>query len=152
MPDSVLRTAARFTRQLDAQLVCAFVDVSEYPVENLPDGSVRSMPFDPDVIGTESTFPRDLSDRLAGVLDPLHVQWSTRYLAGEPAKALSGLAERLDAELIVVGTRDSTIRDSVREFFDGSVATRLAHRQHRPVLVVPVNPVSAGTPLPWESN
>ena len=152
MPDSVITTAAEFARRLDAQLVCGYVDVSQYPVETLPDGSVRSMSVDSDLADVESTFPPGLLGQLAGVLDPLEVRWSTRYLAGDPAQALSTLAERMDAGLIVVGTRDSTMRESMREFFNGSVAVHLAHRQHRPVLVVPVNPASASTPLPWESD
>jgi len=152
MPDAVVTTAADFAHRLDAQLMCGFVDVSHYPVEVLPDGSVRSMPVDPDVDTIDSTFPAVLLEELRRILDPLEVQWSTRYLSGDPSRALTVLADVLDAALIVVGTRDSTMRASVREFFSGSVAVHLAHRQHRPILVVPVNPISSGAPLPWESD
>jgi nucleotide-binding universal stress UspA family protein len=41
-------------------------------------------------------------------------------------------------EARLVGTRRRGIGESIREFFTGSVAARLAHRQHRSVLVVPL--------------
>ena len=50
---------------------------------------------------------------------------------------------QIDARLIVVGTRKRGFGESIREFFTGSVAARLAHRQHRPILVVPL-----GEPVP----
>ena len=36
------------------------------------------------------------------------------------------------------GRRKRGIGESIREFFTGSVAARLAHRQHRSILVVPL--------------
>jgi hypothetical protein len=38
----------------------------------------------------------------------------------------------------------------MREFFAGSVAVHLAHRQTRPVVVIPTSPVPQGAALPWE--
>jgi nucleotide-binding universal stress UspA family protein len=52
--------------------------------------------------------------------------------------------------MIVVGSRRRGVRSGLKEFFGGSVAAQLAHRQHRPVVVVPVAPVPLDTPLPWE--
>jgi nucleotide-binding universal stress UspA family protein len=66
------------------------------------------------------------------------VQWSVRQLVGDPAMAIKHLAEQVDAKLIVIGTRKRGIGESIREFFTGSVAARLAHRQHRSILVVPL--------------
>ena len=54
------------------------------------------------------------------------------------------------AELGELRTREASVRETLREFFQGSVASHLAHRQHRPVLVVPLNPVAGSEPLPWE--
>jgi nucleotide-binding universal stress UspA family protein len=54
--------------------------------------------------------------------------------------------------LIVVGTRHPGVRAGAREFFGGSVAVHLAHRQHRPVLVIPLAPTPHGTKLPWEEG
>ena len=42
------------------------------------------------------------------------------------------------------------LRVSMHEYFGGSVAAHLAHRQSRPVGVIPLSPVSAGDRLPWE--
>ena len=76
--------------------------------------------------------------------------WTARQLVGDPALAIKQLATKLDAQLIVVGTRKRGIGESIREFFTGSVAARLAHRQHRPVLVVPLqDPVPDTQPEIW---
>ncbi len=72
---------------------------------------------------------------LAGV----QVAWTLRQLVGDPAMAIKQLADRTNARLIVVGTRKRGLGESIREFFTGSVAARLAHRQHRPILVVPID-------------
>ena len=52
--------------------------------------------------------------------------------------SIKQLANKLDAKFICVGTRKRWIGESIRAFFTGSVAARLAHRQHRSVLVVPL--------------
>jgi len=64
--------------------------------------------------------------------------WTARQLVGDPALAIKHLAGEVDAQLIVVGTRSRGIGESIREFFTGSVAARLSHRQSRPILVVPL--------------
>ena len=156
--DHLIDEAAMFARLLRTELVCAFVDVSRYPLEEDADGRVRSMPTNPDLIeiqlqeDSDTVFPSVLFAQLGGILDPLNVAWSTRLLAGDPARALAQLANTLGAVMIVVGARNNTVRASMREFFNGSVAAHLAHRQNRPVLVLPTNPVPAGSPLPWEQQ
>ena len=52
--------------------------------------------------------------------------------------------------MIVVGSRRGGIRATMHDFLGGSVAADLAHRQHRPVVVIPLSPVPAGDRLPWE--
>jgi hypothetical protein len=52
--------------------------------------------------------------------------------------------------MIIVGTRKPNFAGTLREFINGSVASRLAHRQHRPVVVLPRRPVREGERLPWE--
>ena len=69
------------------------------------------------------------------------IRYSLEQRVGDPAWALARLADEVDARYIVVGTREAGIRGSIREFFNGSVAVHLAHRQHRPVIVVPLAPV-----------
>ena len=48
-PDIVLRHAARFARTFGAALVCAHVDPGRYVIEERPDGSVVSLPLDPEL-------------------------------------------------------------------------------------------------------
>jgi nucleotide-binding universal stress UspA family protein len=163
---SLASRAARFAQRFDAELVCATVDTSRRVVEERPDGSVVTLPdpahglATPDVVYvaeySESDlrvedFDEELRARIAAALDPLQVRWSTRALAGgHPADALARLAEKIDAEMIIVGTRKPNFGGTLREFINGSVATRLAHRQHRPVVVIPRRPVRNGERLPWE--
>lgn len=152
-PDSVVETAVRFAEMFSAELICASVDITRYTVEEDADGSVSAFPIDPDqaeVVREE--FDSALLTRLRHLLEPHGVNWSTRALAGEPARELARLADHLDAECIVVGTRHAGFRSGAREFFTGSVAVHLAHRQHRPIVVVPLEPTPHGHTLPWESH
>lgn len=149
-PDTVLEHASRFARHFDAELVCAYVDTGRYPVEENSDGSVRSMPIDPDDINDpEEVAYRSLQEHIGRLLDTHAARWSFRPLAGEPGQALATLADHLDAAMIVVGTRHAGARRSMHEFFGGSVAVHLAHRQHRAVVIVPLNPVADADELPW---
>lgn len=150
-PQSVLHTAARLARALGADLVCAHVDTSAYVVEEHPDGTVETRPLDPDAQEWISVrFDPVLAERIGQIAAKEGVSARTIELAGEVARALGRLAEVVDAELIVVGAR-SGVRASVREYFSGSVAVHLAHRQTRPVVVVPLT-VRAEGPLPWEDE
>lgn len=150
-PDNVVRQAARLAARLGTDLVCAHADDNGYMVQAMMDGTVSSLSFDPALpeMGTPE-FDPELADHLAGLLSGSGIRWSTREVSGEPALALGQLAEELGAYLIVVGTRRPGVRGGLQEFFTGSMAANLSHRQQRPVLVVPVHPLAAGTPLPWE--
>lgn len=150
-PELVLRRAAEFAAELGARLVCAWVDASRYSVQENVDGSVTSLPFDPDLpeLGDEE-FDPELADQIGRALAGSPVPWSLRALAGDPARALAHLADTLDARLIVVGTREAGVRSGLHKFFTGSVGIHLAHRQHRPVLIVPLAPVGHSGQLPWE--
>jgi nucleotide-binding universal stress UspA family protein len=151
-PDSVVLEAAVFAAHFNAELVCATVDASRYLVSERADGSVTSLPFDPDLPDLKDEgFDPTLKAHLAQILDGRDLDWSTRALAGDPARALGHLAETLDAAMIVVGTRESTMRHGLQSFFTGSVAVRLAHRQHRPVVIIPLAPVPFEDALPWEA-
>ncbi|MHA7986167.1 universal stress protein [Rathayibacter sp. CAU 1779] len=150
--DQVVREAVRFARMLGAALVLASVDPTRYTTDRSPDGTVTAFSVDPDAseVVTEQ-FDPELHERLRSMLDPTDVPWSLRALAGDPAQELALLADELDAIAIVVGTRKPGLRTTAHEFFSGSVAVHLAHRQHRPVIVVPVAPVANGQRLPWEA-
>lgn len=152
-PIEVVTVAAQFAEHFAAELVCEYVDRSSYPVETRADGTVLAAPIDPDVGDEEAeTFDPELAQALSTALARHAVRWSTRALAGGVAPALAHLADDLDASMIVVGTRDAGLRASVQEFFAGSVAVHLAHRQHRPLVVVPLSPVTGDDALPWQGG
>lgn len=150
-PVVVLEQAVRLADDLDLPLVCATVDPNRYLVSSYVDGTVVALPYDPDLPeAEEQEFDAELEDRIRALLADRGVPYSLRQLAGDPAWALTRLADELDARYIVVGTREAGLRGSLREFFNGSVAVHLAHRQHRPVIVVPLAPVPGAEALPWE--
>ena len=150
-PAIVVQQAAWFARHFEATLVCAHVDPGSYVVVTHPDGSVDARPIDPDQPDwTSSPFDEALTRQIRGVARAEQVSVSFRELAGDIGHALAQLADVLAAEMIVVGSRQDGFRNSLREFFGGSVAVHLVHRQPRPVVVVPVSPVASGQSLPWE--
>lgn len=150
---AVLTTAVTFARRFGAELVCAQVDPNRFAVAERSDGSVISMSIDPE-LGEERVQEPDpaLAAAVTRTLARSGVRWRMCALAGSPVVELDRLAERFDACMIVVGTHAPGARASVREFFNGSVAAQLAHRQHRPVVVVPLDPVGLDAPLPWEEG
>jgi nucleotide-binding universal stress UspA family protein len=148
-PPVVVETAVRFARAFDADLVLAYVDATRMITGFDPDGALLTTAIDPDGDGGEPVFPVELEARLAERLSGTGVRWSVTAVGGEPADALRREADLVQAELIVLGTRDRRWQ-GVREFFAGSLAARLAHRQARPVVVVPVSPAAPDERLPWE--
>ncbi|MFJ6416277.1 universal stress protein [Paeniglutamicibacter sp. NPDC091659] len=145
----ILEQAAEFALRFGAELVCVFVDQARLPLSEGPDGSVRSASIDPDLADdTEETFDAGLAAELEHVLKDSGVTWRTLALAGEVSAALGRLAERLDAAMIVVGTHEHSVGGSIQEFFNRSVATHLAHRQGRPVVVIPARSPGVQLRLP----
>ena len=150
-PDTVLRHAAHFARTFGAALICAHVDPGRYVVEERPDGSVVSLPLDPELPELKDTdFDEGLVAQVRTAVADDSIDLSFRELAGDVAYALTRLADICDVELIVVGSRRGGVRAGLKQFLTGSVAAHLAHRQHRPVVVIPLAPVAEGKPLPWE--
>jgi nucleotide-binding universal stress UspA family protein len=150
-PDTVLRNAARFARVFGASLVCAHVDPGRYVVEEQPDGTVVSLPLDPELPELKDTdFDQGLVAQVRAAVADDSIDLSFRELAGDVAYALTRLADILDVELIIVGSRRGGVRAGLKQFLTGSVAAHLAHRQPRPVVVIPLAPVAEGKPLPWE--
>ena len=150
-PLEVLEVALSLARRSGTFLVCAQVDPMAYVVEEHPDGSVESRPVDPDRADWNSaSFDHDLTVRIQTAARAAGVQVTFRSLAGDVGAALARLAEVVGAEMIVVGSREGGVRASMHDFFNGSVAAHLTHRQSRPVVVVPVNPTPVGTAAPWE--
>ncbi|MET0842916.1 MAG: universal stress protein [Mycetocola sp.] len=148
--DTVLAKAAEFASRFNAMLVCARVDPSRYVVERFKDGRFSSMPIDPDIADLRiETFDESLRDQIAKILEPTGVRWSVQPLVGDPSRELAALADRVDALMIVVGTRAPGFRGTLQEFFTGSVTAQLAHRQHRPLVVVPNPSTRTSAPPPW---
>lgn len=138
----VLKEAARYAKLLQAPLVVVHVDVTRFVTYEDPDGYVHSAPIDLNIAAGEGELAK-VQDAAASVLAESGADWTVRQLVGDPAMALKHFADQIDARLLVVGTRKRGFGESVREFFTGSVGVRLAHRQHRPILVVPL-----GEPVP----
>jgi nucleotide-binding universal stress UspA family protein len=57
----------------------------------------------------------------------------THQLSGDPADALLGLCDDIDADLLVVGSRGM---HGARRFLLGSVSSRCVHHANRSVLIV----------------
>jgi nucleotide-binding universal stress UspA family protein len=137
-PLAVAHRAADLAHSLNVKLICAYVDVTTYLAEE-PDGRVEARLIDPDGIDDDiEGISAGIRERLQDALDGTGVRWSFVTLAGDPARALGQMAESTDASLIVVGTRERGFGARLEELLVGSVAVHLTHRQHRPVLVVPL--------------
>jgi nucleotide-binding universal stress UspA family protein len=146
---AVVQQAAAFAEKFDTELVCVWVD-EPLPIMSGTEYAAFALPTQIDAeVGAQPTMPEELLSMLDEALHERPVRWSTRVLTGLPADELARLAEELDALMVVVGTREATAAAAVAEFFTGSVAVQLSHRQHRPVLVIPRNPVPPDQPLPW---
>ena len=136
-PPRVLKEAARYAKLFQAPLVVVHVDVTRFVTYEDPDGYVHSAPIDLNIAAGEGELTK-VQDVAASVLGESGLEWTVRQLVGDPAMALKHFADQIDARLLVVGTRKRGIGESIREFFTGSVGARLAHRQHRPILIVPL--------------
>ncbi|WP_022902030.1 universal stress protein [Humibacter albus] len=137
VPDAVITEAASLAADLGSPLLFVTVEPLRYSISTLPDGSVLSMPLDPDVPDAqEETFDPDLAQRVRDLVP--HAEAAFLARAGDPAIELARLAEERDARAIAVGTRKPGFRASLEEFLAGSIAVSLAHNQARPVIVIPV--------------
>lgn len=143
LPDQplwVLQVAADYAVAFDAELVCVAADATRYAYQELPDGSLLTAPIDPDLASVGPLFTEDRLEEIRELLAPSGVRWSMRELVGLATEALMDVADQVNALMIVVGTRPGGLRGALRNVFTGSVALRLAHRQYRPVVVVPTAP------------
>ncbi len=146
-PESVVRQAGKLARLVDASLVCVHVDTTVLATSLYPDGGLGSVPAQTGFDEVPS-FDRELAERIESVLSehpPARIEYVE--LTGSPAEALAEIATASQARYIVVGARKPGLSSTIGEFFNGSVAARLAHIQPAPVLVVPSKPLGA---LPWD--
>ncbi|MFG6402307.1 universal stress protein [Microbacterium sp. P04] len=149
LPARVYAEAARYAGLLSVPLAVVHVDVTRFVTFEDPDGYVHATPTDVSVSAGHAQL-LEVTAAAEGALAGTGVEWSVTQLVGDPALAMKSLAERIDSPLFVVGTRRRGLGESIREFFTGSVAARLTHRQHRPVLVVPLSePVPDDKDIDW---
>ena len=148
----VVLTALSLARATGAPaLYFAFADPARFVDEEHPDGTVRHHPVDPD-LGDDDVWPERQDRILAWLREELRgtdVPWHFRYLAGRADRALTHLARAVDAAGFVVGTQRRR-HQRMHDFVAQSLSMQLAHRQHRPVIVVPLTVVDWHAPAPWE--
>ncbi len=143
----VLQEAARYASLLKALLIVAHVDVTRFVTYEDPDGLVHSSALDINLPDGAEAFEQVTAEAAEHLVD-FTGEWTTEQLIGDPAMAIKKLAEQVDAQLIVIGTRNSGLGETIRQFFTGAVATRLALRQSRPILVVPQHkPIEDDQPI-----
>lgn len=133
----VVREAAKYAGLLGVKLVIAHVDVSRFVAYNDPDTYLLSSALDLAGQASEAELEA-VRGEVAEALKDSATEWTVHQLVGDPAFAIKKLSEEIDAPLIVVGTRERGVGETIRQFFTGSVAARLSHRQNRSILVVPL--------------
>lgn len=137
-PIDVLLHGARLAVELGRELVCAYVAAEVVSTGwDRPEHFEVSADFEDG--SSEDDLATDLISALRSALDALETRprWRIRVLSGDVAGELAGLADATEARLIVVGGRRRGIDRVFDHFTSGSVSSRLAHDQLRPLLVVP---------------
>jgi nucleotide-binding universal stress UspA family protein len=86
--------------------------------------------FDPE---WRAAVRREFEDEWCAPLAEARVRYRTLFEDGRPAPVIASAAERLDADLVVVGRRG---RGGFAELVLGSVSHELSHHCRRPVLLV----------------
>ncbi|NQX05416.1 universal stress protein [Rathayibacter sp. VKM Ac-2856] len=152
----VVRTAAGLAAGLGAPLLLLTVVGDPYLVGEYVDPMTGGIPVGlvPRSGGGDDgpTEPPGLRAEIESALSGTAVDWTLRTVQGEPALVLTDVAEEVDARMIVVGTREAGMLAGIAEFLSGSVAVHLAHRQHRPVLVVPRADGGTRRRVPWATG
>ncbi|MCI0155431.1 universal stress protein [Leifsonia shinshuensis] len=137
-PIDVLLHAARLAVELDRDLVCAYV-----AADVVSTGWDRPEHFEVTVDFEDGSSEEDLAPELIAAiraaLDAIQAAptWSIRVLSGDVADELAELAHETEARLLVVGGRRRGFDRVLDHITSGSVSSRLAHDQLRPLLVVP---------------
>lgn len=135
--ESVLRTAITMARVFKASVEVLHVrELFSYPVTGgaIPTEQQKEVLFD----WIDDSLAR-LSERFADAGIPC----ITTSLDGAPPAQIASHAEKIGADLIIVGTHG---RGGFAHAILGSVAERVVQKAHRPVLVVPMGPPQAKQP------
>lgn len=150
--EEVVTEAAKLAQRLQSTLICAYVEPLQRGVFEGAGGTMLAVPVDAEAVPEPTPFPATLKQRLMELAEPYAVECAFSRPVGEISIALGELGESTGAHAIVVGTRRPGVRAGIAEFFAGSVAAHLTHRQPRPVVVVPVSPADAHEALPWDEE
>jgi nucleotide-binding universal stress UspA family protein len=137
-PAGVLDEAADLAEELHAQLIVVHVDPTRGVGGTRHDGTPLVLPIDPDL-------PDDIHQPVLHAVQALAtarlsrrpVTWTLRTTVGNPVTGIAHIADEVEARVIVVGTRGSGMQQALHRLLDGSVSTKLARHQGRPVLIVP---------------
>ncbi len=150
--DLVVHTALEWANALEVDVYFAYVDQSRVPIEEHSDGTVEHISVDPDSLDDEwRNQERKLTTWLERLCADQDVVWHVRYLAGRPDRSLTHLARAVDASAFVVGAHGAgRSRWRPDEFLNESIAVRLSHHQHRPVLTVPLVVIDWKDRAPWQ--
>ncbi len=127
---AALDAAVRLARDLGAEL------------HVLHSATLADFGADPDTEEYEAVRDRMLAaerDEVARVLDAGGLTWSYHEDHGDPVRALTQLADEVDARYLVVGATHPRVMRHLFLFGGESVGARLVRCQHRPVLVVPAD-------------
>lgn len=135
----VVRAAAALAAQMQSSLVCVWSDPANILVRRNSDRSIDTVPINPDGVDDPDrpTGEEILFAQLEKTLATSPAPWRFHYATGTPASALHETAEGVDAVAIAIGTRQPGFGPWAAEKIDGSIASRLAHHQHRPVILIP---------------
>ena len=134
--DRALRQAARMTRDSDGELHVVHV------IERIPGGGrLRGQDVHLTEFEIDSRIVRQAEElaEQTGVKAEVHLVTGS----GQPAKQLAKLADRIDADLIVLGSRGHSPLAGV---VLGSVTQQLLHGTGRPVLALPPTRVAQRRP------
>lgn len=119
--------AAGFARQFGAEVIVLHVYT---PLAQLvPAYALAGLDRDADIKEVQDA----VMSRTGRVLDEAGVAYTARREIGSPAEHIVGIAEREQADLIVVGSHGLS---GVKLLLLGSVSDRVVHQAHCPVLVV----------------
>jgi nucleotide-binding universal stress UspA family protein len=133
--ERAVREGARMVRATDGELHVGHV------IERIPGARLYGQHAPTDEPEIDNRIRRQVHELILD--DQIDVKVHMISRGGPPARRLAELAERIDADLIVVGSRG---RAPLAELVRGSVTRQLLHEARRPVLAVPPGAQLDGTP------